>query len=240
MQVEADYQVHTGYSGRAEDRMTHAAVVDAAPQLGLSAVGFTDHIYGHTTIAELEMLERGVRAVEHPTVRAWFGIEAEMINEQRTTVFAGWRDRFDYVLLALDHAKACDYDVPDHADVAAWVEHYQRGYALAGEGGVDVLAHPFSGCLEALDAINDDDLHRMLEHLARADVAIELNGIRLNRAARREPYLRLYRAAMSLGIKFSTGSDAHMWDERSEIHHVQPWLDELQVTKSQLWSPTRR
>lgn len=242
IQATSDYQLHTRYSGRAEDRMTHQAIAAYAPGAGLRAVGFTDHIYRHTTIADLEQLEHGVRAArqETPAVRVYFGIETEMADPQRTTVPRGWRDRFNYVLLALDHAKACDYKVPQREDVAGWLDHYERGYRLAASGQVDVMAHPFSGCPAALAAIDANRLDRMLAWLAEGKVALELNGIRLHRVTEREPFLNLYRRARGHGLKFSTGSDAHCWNELPAIHWVDPWLAELEIEEHELWHPAMR
>lgn len=235
--IYGDYQIHTHYSGRADQRMTPQAIADAAPRLDLKNVGFTDHIYAHTTETDLQGLEQRVRAVDHPFVRAYFGIEAELRDSDHTTVPEGWRDRFDYVVLALDHAKACDYDVPDRDDVDGWLDHYHSGYRLASTGIVDVMAHPFSGCPQALEAIDDSLLTEFLEYLARGKVAIELNGMRLRTVTQPEPFLKLYRKAKAIGLTFATGSDAHRWNERQVIRELKVWVDLLGLETNDLWQP---
>jgi histidinol phosphatase-like PHP family hydrolase/predicted phosphodiesterase len=234
-----DFHVHTNYSRSAQENMQPDIICQRAAELNLSYIGFTDHLYKHTTYDDVIKLRKAVDKVNGDGTKAFFSLEVELANVNETTLPASWRDQLDYVLLALDHASGPAMPVPLASDIEKWIERYRIGYQVAGKSGVDVLVHPFSGCPKALDLINDKKLIEMLHCLADGEVAIEMNAVHLARHRGKADYGRLYRLARDIGLLFSTGSDAHRLEDFGRTRELNLWLDKLNIDDSMLWRPRR-
>lgn len=234
-----DFHVHTNYSRSAQENMQPDIICQRAAELNLSYIGFTDHLYKHTTYGDVVTLRKAVDKVNGDETKAFFSLEVELANVNETTLPASWRDQLDYVLLALDHASGPALPVPSVSDTEKWIERYCIGYKVAGKCGVDVLVHPFSGCPNALDLINDKKLIEMLQCLADGEVAIEMNAVHLARHWGKADYGRLYRLAREVGLLFSTGSDAHRLEDFGRTRELNLWLDKLNIDDSMLWRPNR-
>jgi histidinol phosphatase-like PHP family hydrolase/predicted phosphodiesterase len=235
-----DFHVHTKYSGRAQEQMTPATICKRGLELNFRNIGFTDHLYKHTTYEDVIKLREAVDNVNNiEGIKTFFGIEIELANFSETTLPAEWRCQFDYVLLSLDHASGPAMPVPLASDIEKWIQRYRIGFYVAGKSGVDILAHPFSGCPKALDAINNSQLIEMLQYLADGEVSIEMNALKLARDGDKADYDRLYRLACDIGLSFATGSDAHTLKEFGRTEELNPWLNRLNIDESMLWCPSK-
>ncbi len=236
-----DFHVHTNYNNPANPKMKPDVICQHAAELGFKRIGFADYLCKHTSYRDVLKLRTLVRAVRIKTVEAFFGVEVELAASNSTTLPRQWRSTFDYVILALDHADGpAALPIPSPEDIAGWIGRYQTGCKVASSTGVEILAHPFSACPEALETVDQAQLTQMLETLAKGGVALELNALKLARDGGRAGFQRMYRLASDLGLKFALGSDAHRWGELGGTGQLVPLLKKLKIDDSMLWRPEKR
>jgi len=224
----ADYHLHTRLCGHAvgepEDYVRQAVA------LGLSEVGFSDHMpLLHTRDERLtmapddlpkyvEMIRDVQESTDEITVR--LGIEMDYFPGRMDEIWdAAGPHRFDYVLGSVHYID--DWGFSDSRTVSTYKgrdpdEIYPRYFELfceaVTEGGFDVMAHPDlikkHGAETSL-AIGDM-YEAAADALASADVAVEVNTSGLRKAvAEIYPSLPFLRACSRRGVAVALGSDAH-------------------------------
>jgi histidinol-phosphatase (PHP family) len=226
-----DYHVHTRFSdGLGEP----AELVERAVELGLPAIGITDHLVPES-LGELgeygvgrDALDAYVTAVQeaarrYPEIKVLLGVEADYIpgtEDELAETLAGWP--FDYVIGGLHFVDGFSFSDPPYRDDPRWRDPalYQRYYALvrgAVETGLfDVFAHVdyirlWGHPLPAdISAAEDDALAALLQ----AGVALEVNTTgTLDVVGRMYPTPDLLAKARRQGLAIVFGSDAHEPDQ---------------------------
>jgi histidinol-phosphatase (PHP family) len=227
-----DYHMHTRLCGHAVG--TPQEYVERAIELGLSEIGFADHMPllrirdEHLTM-EPEELPDYVKLItdlrdssDDITIR--LGIEMDYIPGQMEEIWqAASGIEFDYVYGAVHYIDGWDFGDSRHLSSyqgrdpdEAYDRYFELFCAAAREGGFDIMAHPDlvkkHGIKTRLPL--RDMYEEAADCLREAGVAIEVNtsGLR-KRALEPYPSLPFLRACAERGVPVTLGSDAHAPDQ---------------------------
>jgi histidinol-phosphatase (PHP family) len=223
-----DYHIHTHLCGHAAGEPEE--YVDRAVSLGLSEMGFADHMPllrirdEHLTMEPEELphyvsLVSGLRE-SRSDIRIRLGIEMDYIPGQMEEIWAAAAGiDFDYVYGSVHYIDGWDFGDSRHLSSyrgkdpdEAYTRYFELFCEAALEGKFDIMAHP--------DLVKKHGIRtrlpivEMYEEAARclgeAGVAIELNtsGLR-KRALETYPNLPFLRACAARDVPVTLGSDAH-------------------------------
>jgi histidinol phosphatase-like PHP family hydrolase len=179
--IRADWHVHTAYSDCGEPEATPEAMVRAAQEAGLEALGFADHVIlpRHRSRPQL-VRERLPGQVDG--LRLYFGCEADMQSPTRATITREFAADLDYVIMSASHLYVPGVERPAQLEprtMAALIISLTNGAIESGLA--DVIAHPFGvpespfRFDEIVSKIDEEALLRTGEAAARAGVAMEFN-----------------------------------------------------------------
>lgn len=228
----ADLHCHTRRCGHAHGSV--GAYVQRAVELGMDAIGFSDHLpfvdrEDRTLTMSRDELPAYVREVREVALGAdgievLLGIEADFIPGTEDAVSALLDDHpFDYVLGSVHVLGDWVFDHPAHLeryesiDVDEfWAEYLATVRAAAATGLFDVLAHP--DLAKKFDVRPAADLsgayEALADTLAEAGMAIEVNTAGLFKpVAEIYPGRGFLELCRGRGIPVTLGSDAHAPDE---------------------------
>jgi histidinol-phosphatase (PHP family) len=226
-----DYHTHTARCGHA--RGTPAEYVAAAQAAGLLAIGCADHLPLlpiHDPELSMEACELDGYVAEVQELKARFpgfvllGIEADYRPGTLDEVRALLEGRpFDYVIGSVHHLGDWGFDDPRTVDRyegvdidAMWAEYFELVGAAAETGLFTILGH--------LDLVKkfghratrplDAELDRLLERIAKAGVAVEINTAGLHKpVGEAYPSPEILRLLREADIPITFGSDAHRPEE---------------------------
>ncbi len=210
-----DYHMHTPLCRHAVGEPE--AYARRALELGIEEIGFSDHSpmpasYDpdwRMTSAEyptyVEMVRRCQKAF--PQLKIKLGLEADYHPGTEDFV-RGVIDAhpFDYVIGSVHY-------LGETQDLhAVYAQYYDLVVRLAGTGLYDILGHP--DVIKKFGHRPSEDYEplerRALEAVAKAGMALDVNTSGLGRPAKEiYPSLRILKAARSMGIDITFGSDAH-------------------------------
>ncbi|MGQ9525798.1 MAG: hypothetical protein ACUVTZ_13295 [Armatimonadota bacterium] len=241
----SDYHIHTFRSPCGKEENTVSAVIRRAEQIGLFAIGFSDHLHTDTDPADFARTRAEVAAAE-PRISVSVGCEAELLaNDGTATIEDGLASELDYVLLAPmhDYAPYIRYPtLPTAHDAARYV--VERHIAAASHPLAHVVAHPFTGVSflgyrpeEVLPLVTDADLESIVSTALSNGTAFELSRRALNLPSGFAR--RFYRMVCEAGADLLIGSDAH---DLASLEYVGTALDiaaELGIPRSYFRSQPR-
>lgn len=250
--MERDLHVHTFFSPCAEPTMSLSAILEAAAAAGVAEVGLTDHPHRPGLARHHRTLDRA-REIQRGPVHVWIGAELEVVGFRQLALPVTELPDVDYVLAAASHYDVVNAPpVPHLEDPVEWADRLMRDLENAVESGAHAIAHPFyayallrppSGLRIAplddiLAEIRRPRVDRWLETVAAAGMALEISP-RLCVHLGLESFVEeTYRKARELGIRFSTGSDAHRPGMVGVLGQAEYLMRRLGVTERDLWSPT--
>ncbi len=226
-----DYHTHTARCGHA--RGTPAEYVRAAHAAGLLAIGVADHL---PLLPEpdpelsMEACELGDYVGEVLELKAAFpgfvllGVEADYrpgtVSEVRSLLES---QPFDYVIGSVHHLGDWGFDDPRQMEGyssreidGVWVDYFELVGEAAESGLFTVLGH--------LDLVKkfgyrptktlEVELDRLIERIARASVAIEINTAGLHKPVKEAyPSPAILQKLRAADIPITFGSDAHRPEE---------------------------
>ncbi|MBD3366707.1 MAG: histidinol-phosphatase HisJ family protein [Candidatus Eisenbacteria bacterium] len=223
-----DYHIHTHLCGHAVG--VPVDYVRSARALGLSEIGFSDHMPllrtrdEHLTMAPEDLpvyvdLVRDIQtSAQELTVR--LGIEMDYIPGQMDEIHAEAEPfGFDYVIGSVHSLGG--WDLSDSRYLSSWKgkdpdevfpRYFEAFVEAVEEGGFDFMAHP--DLVKKHGILPRRPMTRWYElaagALAANDVAIEINtsGIR-KRIGEPYPTLAFLAACVEAGVAVTLGSDAH-------------------------------
>ncbi len=210
-----DFHVHTNVSRECGHPDAHPeAMVAAAREAGLEALGLSDHIY---TPAHLGR-PREVRArlpQQREGMPIYIGCEADVISPTDIVIDAVYAETLDYVLLSASHL----FEPGTYHPVTEFGVREMAAYMVAGMrlavacGFCDIVVHPFrdSGGPfsfgELVEAVDPEAITALAAEAARAGVAMEYNPRELHSFPEQAQWL--YGRFLDAGVKLSINSDAH-------------------------------
>lgn len=209
-----DFHVHTCLSDCGSPEATPKAILHAAREAQLEAIGFSDHIIFPQDLARPERL-RARLPRETGDLRVYVGCEADVISPSDISIDANFACMLDFVLMSASHLY-----VPGTAHPVGDMEvHAMAAYIIAGmnlavdSGLADVVVHPFCVPMGPYDfaelaaAADPAELSRLGEKAAQAGVALEFNpGVLRAWPDAARWVLGLF---LETGVKLAINSDAH-------------------------------
>jgi DNA polymerase (family 10) len=184
-----DWHMHSTYSSDAKSTVMEMAV--AAKAKGLKVIGFTDHVEKQYQWRPEDIPKRREEieaAISATGIQIYAGAEVG-VNLDGTLVDRIDLDAQDYLIASIHRSHAKE---PVDRLIKAMTAHPK----------VMIIGHPTGRMLGRRD-IPDDDWDRLFQACAINNVALEINGPRLDLP------VNLIRRAKALGCKFVVNSDAH-------------------------------
>jgi histidinol phosphatase-like PHP family hydrolase len=237
-----DFHVHTRYSDCGQPEATPKAVVQAAREAGLEALGIADHVIFPHDRSRPAMVRQQL-PVEADGLRLYVGCEADMQSPTRCTIDPEFAAGLDFVVVSASHLYLPGVELPPNLDppaTAAFILELTE--AAIGTGLADIIAHPFVvpagpwGFEQLVGAAAPAAIDRMAHAAAHAGVAMEFNPrqLKITPESARWFYGRLLEA----GVKLAVNSDAHHPRDvgcRSEAYAREEEMREAGVTEDCLW-----
>jgi len=256
MLIDHDVHVHTNLSSCSHDpAMDAAAVIRRAAELGLTTVGFANHMwdaavpgasdwYAPQDVNHVLSIREQVPA-DTRGVRVLVGCETEYCGGGKFGISPAAADRLDYVLIPHSHFHMKGFTVPaalrEPRDVAA--ELVRRFDDVVASGLATGVAHPFLtlGFEEQLDEIlaliGDEQFAGCFGRAAEANVSVEIHtgmfpalGRGKERCHCEETFLRVLSLARQAGCRFHFTSDAHRLADLDLTPKLAPYADRLGIT----------
>jgi histidinol phosphatase-like PHP family hydrolase len=246
-----DFHNHSARSRCARPEMTVAAMAERFEACGLVMAGISDHVYPDGQIGERCRATRMDVEAARSSVDIRVGAEVDVLYPGRLSVRPEELGCFDYVLLACTHYQGRPAVPPpvsmEPAAVAQNMVDFMT-YAASLEFA-DAIAHPFHATgLEAyeedparagvIELIPDEAFRRIARDMRERGLAIEINTVVLEKGYARAMF-RFYAICKEERVKFSLGSDAHWLSGIGEVPLIAGYLESLQLTDGDIWTPER-
>jgi len=240
--IRSDFHVHTTYSDCAAPAAAPEAMVQAAQEAGLEAIGITDHIVSPTNFDRPWRVRQELPA-EVGGLRVYVGCEAEMQGPDKPSISRELAAGLDFTVFAASHLHNIGPEVLyglKPPEMAAFMIELMEGAIETGYA--DIIAHPFHAPLsphpfaEVVGAVKRDALLRTAEAAARSGVAIECNPRFLVEAPDAAEWL--FSVLLEGGCKLAIGSDAHHPDDigcRGPGYGTEEELREIGISEECLW-----
>ncbi len=241
--IQTDWHVHSALSDCGSPEATPEAIVAAAHQAGLRAIGITDHV----TLPrhrDRPALTRKALPADLGGLQVYIGCEADTFAPDRFSIDREYAATLDYVVMAASHLYLPMVDKPAAMTPRTMAELIVRlTRAAIGSGLADIIAHPFGvpespfTFQEIVGELKRDEVLSLGRAAAEAGVAIELNPRYYRRAPDAAGWL--FGCLMETGVKFALDSDAHHPSGvgcRGPIYATEEELRAEGITPELLWS----
>ncbi len=260
MKITHDLHIHTYLSAccKAKEQMTVANIIEAASELGLETIGFSDHVWMNEAIepsgfyksqgaSQIARLRSDLAECKDIPLRISVGCEADTRAPGEFSITPEFAESLDHVLLSCSHFHMTRF-VEQPADTApASVAKHLIKFFTSGirTGWATAIAHPFLpvGDTARLDAIlgsiSEMEFKDVLGEAAERGVAIEIATGFLPDPANKETFsietpLRMLALAKEVGCKFSFGSDAHDFTRLYRLPELHYFVNALNLTEKDL------
>ena len=211
--IRADWHVHTNLSDCGHVDAAPMAMVRAAEEAGLEAIGFTDHVYLPEHRARpgrvRELLPRELNGI-----RIHVGCEADMQTPTRASVEREFAAGLDYVMVSASHLFDPGVERRGRMDAKGMVGLiFELMHGAIESGMVDIIAHPFGVPMcpfewtELIEQVDGREWLETARRAAEAGMAMELNPRYLKQAPGEARWL--FGKVIEAGCKLAVSSDAH-------------------------------
>lgn len=186
--IVSDWHMHTTYSSDAKNSVMEMAI--AAKEKGLTSIGITDHVEVQYKWMPEDIEKRILeirKAEKHTGIKIYAGAEVG-VNVDGTLVNRIDIEKQEYIIVSIhkSHSK----------------EPVKRLIKAMEHPKVKFIGHPTGRLLGRRD-VPDDDWDKLFKACVENNVALEINGPRLDLP------VYLIRRAKTIGCKFVLNSDAH-------------------------------
>ncbi len=248
--ITSDFHIHTNLSDCAHPDATPEAVVRAAQEAGLEAVGISDHIVfpddrARPAVARDDASVAGYRSNKDEArgLRVYVGCEAEMHSPTEATIDGAFAAGLDFVVMSPSHLHNIGPEVLHGLGpraMAAFILELTR--AAVEMGFADIIAHPLHvpespfPFEELVWAADETDVIRTAQAAAQAGVAMECNPRFLRAAPQAAEWL--WGRFLEAGCKLAIGSDAHHPDAigcRGPRFATEEELRAVGISEDRLW-----
>lgn len=255
MIVAHDLHIHTNLSACSKDpQATAANYIARAAELGLSTIGFADHLWdsnmpGASQWYQPQNLLHTAQIRERLPdntggVRVLIGCESEYCGDGKVGISPAVAEQLDFVLLPMSHFHMKGFVLPsgisstrDIADLLV-----QRFNEVVGLGIATGIAHPFLPCGfteradEIIAAISDEQFADCFGRAAEAGVSIEVHPAFFPEAVGKqkeglhdETFLRVLSIAKKCGCYFHFASDTHSLAGLSQVLALEKCAEQLAI-----------
>ena len=250
--ISCDYHIHTQLSGCADNDLSIEKIIQLQQIRGTESIGITDHDYSYQSKTKTIQEARQSIIAAEPSIDVHFGVEAQMLDYQVTSISIRLASYFDYVLMAPNHYHLRGVAQPrsfrDPRRVALH-EIYMFEAAVACPI-TDAIVHPFllspdvfrfsdeevaAFGQEMMRNVEQKRLIYQLDLVSQRGLGIEISPkmIRFNQ----RHLVEFYQLCLERDVKLLIGSDAHNTKQLEELSLLEPILKELGITNEHLWHP---
>ena len=245
-----DFHTHTHYLKCANETMTIPAMFKQAEELGVTALGVTDHLNTLDKLSLHECIRRDM-ADTPTTIDVYFGVELNFLECDGGFAYNSdvvEETGFQFAIGGIHGTYCAEYDLTRIIDIQH--RHHLR---TCEDPLVDVLVHPYwfgKGEFDKkgwpwFDSVRviPEAYARELGQAAReTGTAIEINGCaNLDSSAYPSGYVAEYGDYLAIlaeeGCLFSVGSDAHDINRMSAVRSTWEMVDRLGLPPERVWSP---
>ncbi|MFB3893694.1 MAG: PHP domain-containing protein [Phycisphaerae bacterium] len=254
MATRFDFHIHTNLSACANRNMTLGAIVARARQVGLDAIGISDHLNRPEQAAANAALLKEIRAMSAAGGAAhtiYFGAEV------------GFSAKLGRHPLTLDLKRELGYQYAigshhspyiDAYDPVKLIDQQHRHHLLTcRDEAMDVLGHPYRLLYEefqargwpwfcAIEMVPRGFIRELGQAARDSGTAIEINttsnlAMKFNPPEYFERYVDYLAALADEGPMFALGSDAHEIEEIDTIALAWQVADRLNLRPERIWRP---
>lgn len=232
--------------------MSFSAILDAAERVGVKDLGLTDHPHRPGLARHHRSLFAARAAYEGP-VRVWIGAELEVGGLGRLVMTKTDLPQADYLIASPSHYDVIgNPPVPHPHDPFEWADRMMTDMENVPGSGARIIAHPFfvyslvvrpppgmrlPSIDDVIAEIRPKRMERLLERLAAERIALEISP-RLSMHLGLESFIEeTYRLAQAMGVRFTTGSDAHKPDDVGELRQAADLVRRLDLKAADFWRP---
>lgn len=247
-----DYHIHTHYLKCADETMTVEAAIRKCEELGLSSIGFADHLNVRENYYQFAYIKRDIAVVD-THLEVFFGAEISLLD-------GGGEIPYDEAMrdaIGLQFAIGGPHGAyVDHDDRRKIVQiRHRLQCQFAADPLIDVVVHPWwfgKGEFEQkgfrwFDDMSDIPREFTLEFAETAlkhDTAIEVNpNATYENAAYSQRFHEQYKEYIALlneqGVTFALASDAHNINTLGITRGADTFLEELGVPDERIWTPDK-
>ncbi len=232
MQPCHDLHLHTSLSAccQLNDR-TPASVIALAESMGVSTIGFADHIWANPGISpsewyrpqneeQISRLRSQLAEVSTP-LRVLVGCEADMIAPGKFGIVPEFARTLDYVLLSCSHFHMKEFVAQPPTDAPSDLARQMLDFFRSGvaSGLATSIAHPLfpfgsrDKFAQAISSISDAELEDAFGLASEHGTALEITPVfippEIDPPFSIDTPVRFLSIARNMGCKFTFGTDAH-------------------------------
>ena len=257
MKLTYDIHIHTELSDCAERDATVENYIAAAKRDGVTALGFSDHLWDDTVteptnwyrpqnVAHVTQLKNTLpESREIDGIKLFFGCETEFIGNGTLCLSEKHMDLFDYILVPHSHTHMNavmprEYQADHRLHANFLMESFLRLIRHPQADRITAVAHPFApgtkhenfNAVQSL--IPDSYFYEAFSEAKEKGIAMEINGSCLTYLPDREipfcEYVRIYSIAKECGCRFTYGSDSHDFRFARKLELIEDFFAQCGIT----------
>lgn len=252
-----DFHIHSRLSSCSHDpEQSPEQILRYAEREGLHTIVITDHFWDEKVPGASKWYApqnyphicQSKPLPQSEGIRYLFGCETEMDKNLTLGCSRERMEEFDFIVVPTTHFHMTNFTMSE--EMLASPESRAEWWVKRIDALLDMdipfhkigLAHMTCGLiwskdrekfLETINAIPDEEMHRVFAKAAKVGIGIELNTSDMHyKDSERDIVLRPYRIAKEEGCKFYCGSDAHTGPG---LQNIRPWferaIDDLGLTE---------
>lgn len=245
-----DFHIHTHYLKCANDTMQVPDIVKTCAELGVTAIGITDHLNTLDKVNLHRLILNDIKALDAP-IPVYFGVELNYMSKDGEFAYnEEVREEygFQFAIGGIHNPYAETYDLRKIIDI-----QHRHHLDTCRNPLVDVLVHPYwfaRGVFNKNEWPWFDSMKPVPESYARelgqtareTGTAIEINATAcLTNPNYSDKFVREYIDFMAViaetGAMFSLSSDAHSIQKLAHVERAWEAAAQIGLTPERIWKP---
>lgn len=247
-----DFHIHTKYLGCGNATMEVAAIVRECERLGVTALGFTDHLNSLDQLEQHRPILEEIKRLETP-VEIYFGVELNYTGCDQSFVYSREIQEeygFQFALGGIHATYLETYELKKLVEI-----QHRHHLKTCADPLVNVLVHPYwfakapfdrNGWpwFDSMKAVPAAYARELAQAAKETDTAIEINAMaclcsKNNRREFAAEYYDYLAVMVAEGPRFSLGSDAHDLNSLAAVRDAWSVADRLGLPPERIWLPDR-
>ncbi len=247
---KCDFHIHTKYLKCANDTMDIPAVVRKCERLGLTSIGFTDHLNSLDKLELHRSIRRDIESLD-TEIDVYFGVELNFLEADGGFAFSREIKEqygFQFVLGGIHSTYVDTYNLKKMVDI-----QHRHHLKVCRDPLVDVLVHPYwfpqgefneNGWpwFDSMPPVPNSYARELGQVAKDTNTSIEINSTAiLDSPAYSDLYKKEYVEYLAIiaeeGACFSLGSDAHDIELLGSVKKAWDVADRLKLTTDRIWQP---
>ncbi len=173
--INRDYQIHTQWT---DGQHTAREIIDAALQMGLSSIAFTEHIRRESTYFPDFFAEINALRCDKP-IDVLIGVESKVIDREGNLDITDRDYNQAEIVLGSVHRLPVNGGLVHPKELGqeqTLTAEFEHSMAMVKKGLIDVLAHPMGMSVRIYKTFSYSHLDTLIRSIASTDVAFEINA----------------------------------------------------------------